>query len=203
MTRSQLRKALLMAIVLCLLPTAAAISGSARYGRAPGIGYAYPAGGKQGTTFEVKLAGRYLAGIRDVVVSGTGVKGTLVEHVKPLNGKEINLLRDRLKELQQKVNPPKQGKGKTSGAAAAKTGGAAAKPSATTVKPGATAAKPSGTPAFKPVSGMSRAEAQKEIAEIKKKLANPKNRNRENPQLGEDVTLEVTVAAGASRGGVN
>jgi len=199
MTRSQLRKALLMATVLCLLPTAAAISGSARYGRAPGIGYAYPAGGKHGTTFEVKLAGRYLAGIRDVVVSGTGVKGTLVEHVKPLNGKEINLLRDRLKELQQKVNPPKPGKGKTSGGTA-KPGGAAAKPSATTVKPGGAAAKPSGNPAFKPVSGMSRSEAQKEIAEIKKKLANPKNRNRENPQLGEDVTLEVTVAAGAKPG---
>jgi len=38
------------------------------------------------------------------------------------------------------------------------------------------------------------------MAEIKEKLANPKNRDRENPQLAEDVKLRITVAADAEAG---
>jgi len=137
--------------------------------RKPGIGYAYPAGGKQGTTFELKLAGRYLDGVSGAVVSGGDVKATVVRHVKPLNGKEINLLRDRLKELQAKL------KGTNTGSSAVKA--AADSPQTT-----------------------SRAQMLAEINQIKEKLANPKNRNRENPQLGEDVVLKVTIAPDARPG---
>ena len=163
--------ALMIAALLNPLPVMAA----ARNRRKPGIGYVYPAGGQQGDTFEAKLAGRYLDGITQIVVSGRGVKATLVEHVKPLTGKQVNLLRDRLKVLQKKVNPQKQTKGRNAPAAVAKTN---ENPDADTD-----------------------IEAMKnEMAEIKGKLANPKNRNRENPHLGEDVKLSFVVSPNAEPG---
>ncbi|MBT8046498.1 MAG: PPC domain-containing protein, partial [Pontiella sp.] len=40
----------------------------------PHIGYAFPAGGRQGTSFEVMIGGQYLDGATNVFVSGEGVK---------------------------------------------------------------------------------------------------------------------------------
>ncbi|HEV57537.1 MAG TPA: hypothetical protein ENN87_08570, partial [Phycisphaerales bacterium] len=68
--------------------------------RAPHIGYIYPAGARQGTTLRASMAGQYLDGAASVVVSGEGIQARVIEHIKPLNGKEIALLRDRLAELQ-------------------------------------------------------------------------------------------------------
>ncbi len=170
MRRSQWQTILLVAAALAVMTGAAAIAAGARARRGPAIGYVYPAGGRQGTTFEVALAGRFLDGVTDVVVSGEGVQATLIEHVKPLNGKQINLLRDKLKELQQKVKPVKKGKGK--GVDETETAG-------------------------EPETEIDLETLEKEMAEIKEKLANPKNRNRENPQLSEDVILRVKVAEDA------
>lgn len=138
--------------------------------RNPEIAYIYPAGGQQGTTIEVALAGRYLDGVTGAVVSG-GVEASLVEHVKPLSGKEINLLRDRLKELQALVDPKKN----------------AQKNAADDDKPAVD-------------TEIDRAAIEKEIAEIQRKLANPKNRNRDNPQLAEDLRLRIQLAADAVPG---
>ena len=41
---------------------------------------------------------------------------------------------------------------------------------------------------------------REEVAEIRAKLANPKNRNRENPHLGEDVKLKVVISPDAEPG---
>ncbi len=165
---------LLAAILLAAGPEAfCGAAGRAR--RTPGIGYLYPAGGQQGATFEAAVAGRYLDGVTDVVVSGEGVRATLIEHVKPLNGKEINLLRDRLKELQEIVPGAKPAKGRGGAGGVAKTPG-------------------------KPASKTDLAAARAEIAEIRKKLANPKNRNRNNPQLAEDIRLRFVVAPDAELG---
>ncbi|MBN2271020.1 MAG: PPC domain-containing protein, partial [Sedimentisphaerales bacterium] len=156
------------------LPIAVFAAG-ARNARKPGIGYVYPAGGQKGQTLEVKLAGRLLDGISEVAVSGRGVKAELVEYVKPLNGKELNLLRDRLKELQEKVKPQKKNDGKGVAADDAKTSENA--------------------------DGEADIDAMREeMTQIREKLANPKNRNRDNPQLAEDVTLRITVAPDAEPG---
>jgi len=173
MRRSRWQTILLVAAILAVGPGAMAIAAGARARRGPAIGYVYPAGGRQGTTFEVSLAGRFLDGVTDVIVSGEGVEATLVEHVKPLNGKQINLLRDRLKELQEKVKPVKKGKDKA-GEEAKTTG--------------------------EPNDGIDLETLEKEMEEIKEKLANPKNRNRNNPQLSEDVVLRVKVASDAEPG---
>jgi hypothetical protein len=175
MKRIRWQTALLVTVILAVMPGATAIASGARARRGPAIGYVYPAGGRQGTTFEVALAGRFLDGVTDVVVSGEGVQATLIEHVKPLNGKQINLLRDRLKELQQKVKPVKKGKGKGEAGDETET-------------------------ASEPEVEIDLQTLEKEMAEIKEKLANPKNRNRKNPQLSEDVILRVKLAVDAEPG---
>ena len=51
---------------------------------APHIGYVYPAGGRQGTDFQVTVGGQFLNGVNRAFVSGAGVQATLVEYLKPL-----------------------------------------------------------------------------------------------------------------------
>jgi len=171
--RYQITFCVLTAVILAA--PLAAFAAARRNLRKPGIGYAYPAGGQKGQTFETKIAGRYLDGITQVVVSGGGVSATLIEHVKPLNGKEINLLRDRMKVLQSKVNP-KQAKGRN-------------------------APTPAAIKTFEETGdNLTMDEMKKEVADIRVKLANPKNRNRENPQIGEDVKLKITIAPDAKPG---
>ncbi|MBN1817948.1 MAG: hypothetical protein JW828_11350 [Sedimentisphaerales bacterium] len=140
--------------------------------RSPNIGYVYPAGGQRGTTFEMAIAGQYLNGVSAVDISGSGVEAAVIQHVKPLNGKEIALLRDRLKELQGLMASEKQAKGQTDG------------------QDGQTG---------NPVQ-IDRQATQEEIEDIRAKLANPKNRNRDNPQLSEDVVLKIKLAPDAEPG---
>ena len=73
---------------------------------APHLGYVYPAGGQQGTTFQVKIGGRSLEGVTNVYVSGAGVQATVAGYDKPVPQKEINTLRERLQELQKKGRDP-------------------------------------------------------------------------------------------------
>jgi hypothetical protein len=63
------------------------------------IGYVYPAGGKQGTTFEAVVAGQFLTGAQGVQVSGGGIEGQIVELVQPISSKELNQLRIEIDEL--------------------------------------------------------------------------------------------------------
>jgi hypothetical protein len=70
--------------------------------RGPHIGYLYPAGGRQGETFQIEVGGQYLDGVTNVYVSGSGVRATVVEHIKPLAGQLSNDMRQRIRELQKK-----------------------------------------------------------------------------------------------------
>jgi hypothetical protein len=63
------------------------------------IGFVYPAGGQQGSTFRVTLGGQNLEGVNRVLVSGAGVEGRVVEYNKRMNPQEIQLLNEQLKEL--------------------------------------------------------------------------------------------------------
>jgi hypothetical protein len=113
--------------------------------------------------------------VTDVDICGGGIKTTVLEHVKPLNGKQIALLRDRLKELQEMMNSEKP------------------------IEPNSDAA-PDANAAINPEPKMDKKALQKEMTEIKEKLANPKNRNRDNPQLAEDVTIRIVLAPDAEPG---
>ena len=74
---------------------------SAHAQRRPSIGYAYPAGGQQATTVQVRLGGQDMDDVSAVVVSGSGVTTSIVEYLRRLNNQEIQLLNEQLKELKR------------------------------------------------------------------------------------------------------
>jgi hypothetical protein len=67
----------------------------------PYIGYTYPAGGQQGTTFQIKLGGQGLDDVHTALVTGSGVTTRVVDYYRRLNNQDIQLLREQLRELQQ------------------------------------------------------------------------------------------------------
>ena len=78
---------LLLALWLgCVLPVAAQQPNS------PHIGYVYPAGGRQGTTFQVKVGGQFLDGATNAYVTGTGIRATVLDYTKPLTPQQANAL---------------------------------------------------------------------------------------------------------------
>jgi len=78
-----------------------AMAPAARAQPRPYIGYVYPAGGQQGTTFEIRLGGQGLDGVNEVLVTGAGVSAKVVEYYKRLNNQETALLREQVNELKR------------------------------------------------------------------------------------------------------
>jgi hypothetical protein len=68
----------------------------------PHAGYVYPAGGRQGTTFDVIVGGQFLNGVNGVLVTGGGVHASVAEYIKPIQPGQANTLRDRMKVLTDK-----------------------------------------------------------------------------------------------------
>jgi len=56
--------------------------------REPHIGYVYPAGGQQNTTFRVTVGGQNLRDVTDVHVTGAGVKAKVLRYYPPLRNVE-------------------------------------------------------------------------------------------------------------------
>ncbi len=67
----------------------------------PHLAYALPAGGRQGTNFQVTLGGQFLQNASAVYISGDGIRATLGEYARPMNGMQATQLRDRMQELQK------------------------------------------------------------------------------------------------------
>ena len=67
----------------------------------PHLGYVFPAGGRQGSTFQVKIGGQFLANPVKAYFSGIGVQATIVDYIRPLNGQQLTQLREKLQELQK------------------------------------------------------------------------------------------------------
>ena len=63
------------------------------------IGYVFPAGGQQGTTFQIRFGGQRLAHACGAVVTGEGVSARLVDHYRVMNNQELAMLRQQLREL--------------------------------------------------------------------------------------------------------
>lgn len=65
----------------------------------PYIGFAYPAGGQQGATFQIRLGGQGLDGVQSATVTGWGVNAKIMDYRRRLNNEEMQVLRDQVKEL--------------------------------------------------------------------------------------------------------
>jgi hypothetical protein len=163
MNASRLRLILRLTIVLGLTPAVLAQNG-------PHIGYVYPAGGRQGTSFQVVVGGQLLNGATNTYASGWGVQATVLEYEKPLTPKEINDLRQKLKELQDKR--------------------AVAQTNRTEYAP---------AEARTSTNAVWTVEEQTMMREIREKLAAFQKR-RANPALAETVTLRITLAPNAELG---
>jgi ribosomal protein L40E len=82
---------------LALLVAVFSIQAQSQY-----IGYVYPAGGQQGTTFPIRLGGQGLVYASDLVVSGEGVAVRLVDYYRVLDNQEMSFLNQQLNELRKK-----------------------------------------------------------------------------------------------------
>lgn len=162
---------------LVVLLTAAPPAWAQQQKRNPHIGYVYPAGGRQGTTFEVTVGGQYLAGASQVIVSGEGVEAAVSEYTKPLTPKQINELRQKLQELRKRVQAQRKKEGK--------------------------AGKRIQRGEFKSYEKIARElgvteEDLKIAAELRKQRSDPKR--QPNPGLAEKVALRITLAQDAEPG---
>lgn len=65
----------------------------------PYIGFVYPAGGQQGTTFRVTFGGQFIHGVTQVLVSGAGVSVKVIEYNKKISPQLQRLLLEQRDEL--------------------------------------------------------------------------------------------------------
>jgi hypothetical protein len=86
------------------LAAAAALSATHCFAQSngPHIAYVYPAGGRQGDSFQVTLGGKNLNFPTDGLFSGDGVHAKVLDYVKPLNRQQANKLKERVQELEKK-----------------------------------------------------------------------------------------------------
>jgi len=79
----------------------------------PYIGYVYPAGGQQGSGFQVTVGGQNLQGATGAYVTGEGVHASVIEYVRPLSKKQLRdvamhlrvQMRQRWAEVRGKAAP--------------------------------------------------------------------------------------------------
>ncbi len=136
----------------------------------PRIGYVYPAGGQLGSTFKVQLGGQAIEGVKQVLMSGSGVSVSILEQKKPLTQKQFKEAKERIEELRQRREASM---GNTRKAAAAKAEG-------------------------KPIPTWSR-EDERTLMELRKKIEGYVRRP-ENPAIAEKVILEFRIAPDAIPG---
>ncbi|MCX6901431.1 MAG: hypothetical protein NT105_22355 [Verrucomicrobia bacterium] len=67
----------------------------------PYVGFVYPAGGQQGTTFQLKLGGQGMTGVDGVVVSGSGVTARVIQYHPGLGPIDMSLLSEQLRDLRK------------------------------------------------------------------------------------------------------
>jgi hypothetical protein len=137
----------------------------------PHAGYVYPAGGKQGTTFDVLVGGQFLNGVNGVLVSGTGIHASVAEYIKPIQAGQASMLRDRMKVLMEKWAA--QNSVNRTGAAK--------------------------TTEIKPVDKWTESDTQ-EIRDIRIKLAIFQRRRMTNVSIAEQARITIKIAADAPVG---
>lgn len=87
---------LLSALFLILCFSGRAESNS----RVPHLGYAFPAGGRQGTTFQAVVGGQYLHGVQSAHVTGEGVDVSVVRFYRSNRGVDRAVRKSARAELQ-------------------------------------------------------------------------------------------------------
>jgi hypothetical protein len=170
MTVTRFQRLMVVAITVCVA-NAWGQSGEKR----PHIGYLYPAGGQQGSVFEVMAGGQYLRGVSKVYVSGEGVHASVLQYGKSFNNKEIQDIRKQVSQLLRTRRAAAQHKNE---------------PDAIEAE----ALSLPDHPLLRNVPTMSLKELEYWVALISSGKRQP------NAQLGETVIIGVTIDPGAATG---
>jgi hypothetical protein len=85
--------------MMVALAASLVVAGGRPGAAAPQIGYLYPAGGQQGTTFTATVGGQSLRGADNVHISGEGVRASVLEYVRPLDNQELRDVAAFLRDL--------------------------------------------------------------------------------------------------------
>jgi hypothetical protein len=160
-----LRFALLLSVLLLAVSALAQPSG-------PHIGYIYPAGGRQGTVFQIAVGGQYLNNATNAFICGPGVQAAVADYSRPMTQKEFTDLREKLKEMQDRR------------AASAPKG----------KKRGGQAGSQSGT------NAVWTAADERMLNQMRQKLLLFAPKRNGNPAIAETVTVRVTLAPDAEPG---
>jgi hypothetical protein len=88
-------------LILCLFALAGSQVFAQKTANLPYIGYVYPAGGQQGTTFTVRAGGQRIDTSTGAVVSGKGVRVALKDCYSRIGNQEMRLLKEQLKILKK------------------------------------------------------------------------------------------------------
>jgi hypothetical protein len=99
-----IKKSLLLAAA-CGLAGLQANEAAAQAERRAYIGYVYPAGGQQGTTFQVRIGGQRIDGACGAVVSGEGVQVKLIDSFRKLDPQSYRLANEQLQLLKEDDAP--------------------------------------------------------------------------------------------------
>ena len=155
------------------------LPGQATASREPHLGYVFPAGAQRGTRVEVLVAGQVLRETSQVVFSGEDVSARVLKVYRPVR----NFDKEQREEIQRLI--------------AARRAVLAGRP-VPPLKP-----RPADAPAFVMpelywLDRLARADAA-ELEHLVQVFRRP-NKAQGNAQLGEMVSLEITVAAGAAPG---
>lgn len=160
-------------MVVCSSCTWAASSGSSPY-----IGYAFPAGGRQGSTVRVDIGGQRLRGVTGAIFVGGGVTSSFVEYESgsgPLNNLQQDELRRRIGEIQAKRSGKKPEE----------------------KKPDGTVKKPVELPDLPELRDLDQ-KTPKELNKIREKFLDRSKRPK--PPVEETVTLDMTIDPNAAPG---
>ncbi|MGM0494212.1 MAG: hypothetical protein ACQER1_14865 [Armatimonadota bacterium] len=169
---------------LQIIVLAASVAAAAWGQREPNMGYLYPAGGQQGTTFSVLAGGQNLRNPESVIVSGEGVSAEVVEWAPKLRGNNRGILTRHLRALikfRTAQLAAKNGKGDP--------------PDAEKLKE--ERAKLDELPDHPLARGLDEMSLV-ELLDLQSSLYDPKE--QPNTQLGETVYLRVTISPDASPG---
>jgi hypothetical protein len=157
----------------------------------PHIGYLYPAGGQQGTTFEVVVGGQHLKGATNALVTGRGVSVDVLQYVKPLTKKERNDLRKSMGDIQKARQKASREAERKNGKSRSAKGGRKPTPVVMAdMEPDAWPADPRELD-LKNMSGS-------DLKALKERLFNPKK--QPNAQIDARVVLSVSISAKAKPG---
>lgn len=140
----------------------------------PHVGYVYPAGGRKGTTFEVRVGGQFLEKVNQARVSGDGIEVKVLEYIEP-DWKLKRKQQLKLKEESGQTNEVSQASDKAKASEEKKKR-----------KENVEVSRPEPVPDEKPVIDMR-----------KKKIGGKKQKNM---QIDDTIVLEVTIAPDAVSG---